>query len=41
MKTAKMIIAVNKDENAAVMAHCDYYVQGDLFEILPELMKQL
>jgi electron transfer flavoprotein alpha subunit len=41
MKTAKMIIAVNKDENAAVMAHCDYYVQGDLFEILPELIKQL
>ncbi len=41
MKTAKMIIAVNKDENAAIMAHCDYHVQGDLFEILPELIKQL
>ncbi len=24
MKTAKMIIAVNKDENAAIMANCDY-----------------
>jgi electron transfer flavoprotein alpha subunit len=41
MKTAKMIIAVNKDENAAIMAHCDYHVQGDLFEILSELIKQL
>ncbi|MEE4363012.1 MAG: electron transfer flavoprotein subunit alpha/FixB family protein [Desulfotignum sp.] len=41
MKTARMIIAVNKDENAAIMANCDYHVQGDLFEILPELIRQL
>ena len=41
MKTAKMIIAVNLDENAAIMAHCDYQVQGNLFEILPELIRQL
>jgi electron transfer flavoprotein alpha subunit len=41
MKTAKMIIAVNMDQNAAIMAHCDYQVQGDLFEILPELIRQL
>jgi electron transfer flavoprotein alpha subunit len=41
MKTAKMIIAVNKDENAAIMANCDYQVQGDLFDILPELIRQL
>jgi electron transfer flavoprotein alpha subunit len=41
MKTARMIIAVNKDENAAIMANCDYQVQGDLFEILPEIVGQL
>ncbi|MEH0021530.1 MAG: electron transfer flavoprotein subunit alpha/FixB family protein [Desulfobacter sp.] len=41
MKTAKMIIAVNTDENAAMIANSDYYVLGDLFEILPELIKQL
>ena len=41
MKTARMIIAVNKDDNAAIMANCDYQVQGDLFEILPELIRQL
>ncbi len=41
MKTAKMIIAVNKDENAAIMANCDYQVLGDLFEILPEVKRQL
>lgn len=41
MKTAGMIIAVNKDDNAAIMANCDYQVQGDIFEILPELIRQL
>jgi electron transfer flavoprotein alpha subunit len=39
MKTAKTIIAINTDENAAIMANCDYYAVGDLFEILPELEK--
>ncbi|HCY85345.1 MAG TPA: hypothetical protein DHV36_09455 [Desulfobacteraceae bacterium] len=41
MKTAKMIIAVNTDENAAMVANSDYYVLGDLFEILPEIIKQI
>ncbi|MFO7685307.1 MAG: electron transfer flavoprotein subunit alpha/FixB family protein, partial [Desulfobacterales bacterium] len=41
MKTAKMIIAINTDANAAIMANCDYYAVGDLFQILPELKKQL
>ena len=41
MKTAKMIIAVNTDKEAAMMANSDYCIQGDLFEILPELIKQL
>jgi electron transfer flavoprotein alpha subunit len=41
MKTARMIIAINTDENAAIMANCDYFVVGDLFEILPALEKAL
>jgi electron transfer flavoprotein alpha subunit len=41
MKTARMIIAINTDENAAIMANCDYFAVGDLFEILPELEKAL
>jgi len=41
MKTSRMIIAVNSDENAAILSNCDYYAVGDLFEILPELAKAL
>jgi electron transfer flavoprotein alpha subunit len=41
MKSARMIIAINSDENAPIMANCDYYAVGDLFQILPELEKAL
>lgn len=41
MKTSGCIIAVNTDENAAMMANADYYVKADLFEVLPELIRQL
>ena len=41
MKTSQMIIALNSDENAAIISNCDYYAIGDLFEILPELAKAL
>ncbi|MGA6927683.1 MAG: electron transfer flavoprotein subunit alpha/FixB family protein, partial [Desulfosarcina sp.] len=41
MKTAKTIIAINTDPNAAIMANCDYYAVADLFDILPALEKAL
>ncbi len=41
MKTTRTIIAINTDENAAIMANCDYFAVADLFEILPALEKAL
>ncbi len=41
MKTAGMIIAINKDLEAAIVQKCDYYVVADLFEIVPVLTQQL
>jgi electron transfer flavoprotein alpha subunit len=41
MKTAGLVIAINTDEEAAILAHCDYYVIGDLFTILPVLTRTL
>jgi len=41
MKTAAMIIAVNRDRDASIMKHCDYFVVADLFEIIPALTTSL
>lgn len=41
MKTSGLIIAINSDANAAILAHCDYFVIGDLFDILPALTHEL
>jgi electron transfer flavoprotein alpha subunit len=41
MKTAGMIIAINKDPDAAIIKNCDYYAKADLFEIVPELTRKL
>ncbi len=41
MKTAAMIIAINRDAEAAIMKRCDYFVVADLFEIIPALTARL
>ncbi|MCF6248019.1 MAG: electron transfer flavoprotein subunit alpha/FixB family protein [Desulfobacula sp.] len=41
MKTSGMVIAVNMDENAAIMSTCDYYAVADALKIIPELTKLL
>ena len=41
MKTSGLILAINTDANAAILAHCDYFVIGDLFDILPALAQEL